>query len=106
MIDISDGLGADAAHLALASGVGLELDADALPLAPGVADVAAAVGMDQLVLAAGGGEDYELLVALPAGVAEGLEPRLSRVGRVGSGSEAVLRGEAARGSTLPGSTTF
>ena len=94
MIDISDGLVADAAHLALASGVGLELDADALPLAPGVADVAAAVGMDQLVLAAGGGEDYELLVALPAGVAEGLEPRLSRVGRVGSGSEAVLRGRS------------
>jgi thiamine-monophosphate kinase len=66
MIDLSDGLGGDARRLAEASDVGLRIDAPALPVAPGVADVAAAAGRDPLELAVCGGEDYELLTALPA----------------------------------------
>jgi thiamine-monophosphate kinase len=65
MIDLSDGLGGDAAHLAAASGLGIRIGAATLPLAPGVAEVAAAAGRDPLELAASGGEDYELLAALP-----------------------------------------
>jgi thiamine-monophosphate kinase len=54
-IDISDGLGADARHLATASGIELALDGASLPLADGV----------DLERAAQSGEEYELLVTAP-----------------------------------------
>jgi len=65
MLDVSDGVASDALRLAEASSVAVELDAGALPLAPGVAEVAAALGRDPAELAATGGEDFELLVAVP-----------------------------------------
>jgi thiamine-monophosphate kinase len=90
MIDLSDGLGADAGHLASASGLGLRIEAASLPLAAGVVEVAAAAGREPVELAASGGEDYELLAALPAGrIAEAMaavaaagETTLTRVGEV------------------------
>jgi thiamine-monophosphate kinase len=60
MIDVSDGLAADASHLAVSGGVALELRLPDLPLGDGVAKVAEALGVDPWRLAAGGGEDYEL----------------------------------------------
>jgi thiamine-monophosphate kinase len=68
MIDLSDGLGGDARRLAEAGGVGLRIDAEALPLAAGVVPLAEAAGRDALQLAISGGEDYELLAALPGDV--------------------------------------
>ena len=67
MLDLSDGLASDAHRLADASGVRLALDAAALPLAPGVAEVAAALSRDPLELAATGGEDFELCVCVAPG---------------------------------------
>lgn len=64
MIDVSDGLGGDAAHLASAAGVGLEIDLERMPVQVGVGEVASAAGADPLDLAAAGGEDYELLATL------------------------------------------
>jgi thiamine-monophosphate kinase len=97
MIDLSDGLGGDATHLAAASGIGLRIDAGLLPLASGVAEIATAAGRDALELAASGGEDYELLAALPSDrLAEaiagtGAETRLTRIGEVYAGEGVEIR---------------
>ncbi len=60
MIDLSDGLAADAAHIARAGGVRLRVELDRLPLQPGVEEVCAELSLDPRELAADAGEDYEL----------------------------------------------
>ena len=66
MIDLSDGLAGDANHLAAASKVALVIELERVPLGAGVREAAEVSGESPSLFAARGGEDYELLVALPA----------------------------------------
>lgn len=74
LIDVSDGLAADLAHIGTASGVGFELEAERLRAlgADGVRD-------EELW---SGGEDHALAGTLPAGLAGVLPPGVTVVGRV------------------------
>jgi thiamine-monophosphate kinase len=93
MIDVSDGIASDAARLAESSGASLEVSLADLPLEDGVAAVAELAGVDALELAAGAGEDYELLAAVPEDAASDAEAAtdeagtsLTWIGRVAEGS--------------------
>ena len=89
MIDISDGLLLDAARVGRASGLVAEIDLDAVPVAGGVAEVAraGAPDVDPVLFAATGGEDYQLLAAVPPSA--GLEPHVTVVGRLVEGDPGV-----------------
>lgn len=90
--DVSDGLIADAGHVAEASGLGLRLDLARMPLSPaaeawlaGQADRAAA-----LVMLATGGDDYEVVCA-----AAGPIPGFKVIGEIiESGREILIDGRA------------
>ena len=70
-IDISDGFLQDLGHLCAASGVGARLEADRLPLSPAYR-AATRGSRDPFEGALSGGEDYELLLAVPPSRLEAL----------------------------------
>jgi len=92
MIDLSDGLAADSEQMAAASGVHLILELDRVPLHSSLETWARPEAA--LAIAAGGGEDYELLVALGPGTAAAAARKLAmdfnveftRIGRVAEGA--------------------
>ena len=80
LIDVSDGLAADLAHIARASGVAIEINRDRVPVQAGVLEVAEAAGRSWTDLALAGGEDYELAFTLPAEALATVEERIVPLG--------------------------
>lgn len=98
MIDVSDGLVADARHIAAASQVAVGIQGHDLPVPASLVD---ATGLDAaLRFAATGGEEYELLFTGPSGAIRPLAAdfeehfgvRLNRIGEVTSGSGVSIVG--------------
>ncbi|MEL7448785.1 MAG: thiamine-phosphate kinase [Pseudomonadota bacterium] len=102
-LDISDGLALDAGRLASASGVEIVLEADALPLSPALVQAVGEERGGQLALA--GGDDYELLFAVPVEAQGALQAAslawqcgCRRIGHVEEGSGVTLLHE---GKSVP-----
>ena len=64
-MDLSDGLADAVRQIARASGVGARIDADAVPIPAPARACFEAAGLDPVTAAAAGGDDYELLLAVP-----------------------------------------
>jgi thiamine-monophosphate kinase len=90
-IDVSDGLVQDLGHVCRASGCGAVIEAGLVPLS----DAARAAGPGWRATILTGGDDYELLIAAPAGLQAALEAacadvRLTRIGRFVAGKPDVV----------------
>ncbi len=113
MIDLSDGLASDLAHLCAASGVGAHIEAAQLPIEPRLKRIGTlndhpltrALQADALNLALSGGEDFELLFTVRPRNAPRLSQRLggvrlTRIGTVMEASEGVrITHDDSRGSS-------
>jgi thiamine-monophosphate kinase len=94
MMDVSDGVGIDLPRLLEASAVGARVDVERLPIDGATRAVAAALAVDPLAWATGGGEDYELLLTcepaalerLQRGVAGHGGGRLTPIGEIVAGA--------------------
>lgn len=81
-IDVSDGLLADIGHVCAASGVGAEIDVDALPASPALIALAGPDAESRRRWQATGGDDYELCFTAPVDAAAWVIEAASQAGIV------------------------
>ncbi|HEX9038363.1 MAG TPA: thiamine-phosphate kinase [Ktedonobacterales bacterium] len=82
MVDLSDGLAGDLAHICERSQVGALIDVAALPIAVATREIAAALGADAEHYALQGGDDYELLFTTAASDAPHVIAELAASGAI------------------------
>ena len=99
MMDCSDGLATDLAHICRDSSVGARVALDRLPVDPAARDVAAALGADAVRWATSGGEDFELLLTCDPSSVPALRDGLYRT----TGTALTVVGEI---DALVGGVTF
>lgn len=106
MMDLSDGLATDLAHLCKQSGMGARLSARDLPGVESLAVAARLTGCDAQRWAVSGGEDYELLFTADPGdsvhlarIAEQCGQSLFPVGTIVAGAGVTLIRERADGTS-------
>ncbi len=95
MIDVSDGLLAEARHLAEASGVAIDVRRDAFEIAEPLQAVGAALGADPIQFILGGGDDHALLAAFPDAAPDGWQV----IGSVSDGTGVTVDGAPYDGPT-------
>jgi thiamine-monophosphate kinase len=103
MMDCSDGLATDLAHICSESGVGARVALSRLPVDPAAREVAGALGADALSWATSGGEDFELLLTCERASVDALRDGLHRatgtaltvVGEIEAAEEGVIFLDAA-----------
>lgn len=110
-IDISDGLMADAKHIADQSQVKIIIDGEALPINAALKNYSNQAQLQEWVLA--GGDEYELLFTVPAAyrsvvqsIVEWLAVDCTNIGSVEAGRGVTLVGEAWQANNKSGYTHF
>ncbi len=107
-MDLSDGLADALRQVAAASHVGVRIDAEALPIDESAREWWTARGMDPVLAAITGGDDYELLFAVPhsGGALRSLrrhvaEPALTRIGVFTKDPREIVIARSGKEEALP-----
>ena len=85
LTDTSDSLATCLHDIASASGVGMTIDEDMIPIAPATRRLAEKLGLSAVDCALGGGGDYELVYTVPKGAFFRIRKKIetTQIGRVG-----------------------